>query len=410
MHTPAAATAPYFFLSYAHKAHGGSRDEGEPDYWVSEFFRDLSRSFEQQAGSLKGTPPGFMERGRRAGDDWPFEVIRALATCRVFVPLYSGSYFADEYCGREWNFFARRVPDSAAPGTAIVPGVWDPVDPGKLPQAARAPRVRYHGITAYESLGLYGIMKLSRYRAEYDQAVSELAGGVLAAAERSPVKEGLDVEYRTLQSAFSPAEAALGRPSDKRVRITVVAPRRDELPGERSNSSFYGPSALDWKPYAPGSPRPIAEDAARLARSLEYWAEVGDLGQHEEGLLSGDPRSGPQILIIDPWALLLPRCQQLLRQLDVRRLPWVQVVIPWGTSDDETRKAEGKLRVALDATLRHKLAEVASTSAMAAHGVPGPDDFDLVLRQLIGTAAKRYLGHAAAYPPAGEAVERPRIS
>jgi hypothetical protein len=47
---------------------------------------------------------------------------------------------------------------------------------------------------------------------------------------------------------------------------------------------------------------------------------------------------------------------------------------------------------------------------MAAHGVPRPDDFDLVLRQLIGTAAKKYLGHAAAYPPRGDAVERPRIS
>jgi FxsC-like protein len=410
VHATAAATAPYFFLSYAHGAHEGSLDDGELDYWVSEFFRDLCRSVEQRAGLAKGMAPGFMERDRRMGEDWPTEVIRALATCHVFVPLYSSRYFADEDCGKEWNFFAGRLPDPTAQETTIVPGIWDPVDPGRLPKAARVPPVTYHGIKAYESLGLYGIMKVSRYRGEYARVVSELARGVLAAADRSPVKDRLDVDYRTLQSAFSPAGVALGSTPEKRVRITVVAPGRDELPDGRSNASVYGSSALEWKPYAPGSVRPIAEEAARLARSLEYWAEVGDLGQHEEDLLSGDPRSGPQILIIDPWALLVPHSQQLLRQLDARRLPWVQVVIPWSSSDDETRKAEGKLRVALDETLRHKLAEVASTSAMAAHGVPRPDDFDLVLRQLIGTAAKKYLGHAAAYPPRGEAVERPRIS
>jgi FxsC-like protein len=213
-----------------------------------------------------------------------------------------------------------------------------------------------------------------------------------------------------LPSAFGLAGAGQGGPPDKRVRITVVAPRLGELPGERSNSSFYGSSALDWKPYAPGSVRPIAQDAAGVARSLEYWADVGDLGQHEEDLLSGDPRSGPQILIVDPWALLVPPVQQLLRQFDLRRLPWVQVMIPWSASDEETRKAKEKLRVALDATLHNKLNEVKLTSAMAALGVPGPDDFDRVLRQLIGTVTQKYLGHAAAHPPRGEAVERPRIS
>jgi hypothetical protein len=33
-----------------------------------------------------------------------------------------------------------------------------------------------------------------------------------------------------------------------------------------------------------------------------------------------------------------------------------------------------------------------------------------VLGQLIGVVAKRYLAKAAAFPPVGEIVERPRIS
>ena len=411
MHASAAATAPYFFLSYAHKSHGETRDDGEADYWVGEFFRDLCRSVERQAGLLKGASSGFMDRERRSGNDWPIGVLRALASCRVFVPLYSSRYFADEYCGKEWNYFARRSVRSQRQQEApIVPGIWDPVETEKLPQAARAPQFSHRGGDAYEALGLYGIMKVSRYRAEYVRAVSDLAGWIVMAAERHPVREGPAVDHGALESAFLDVRSARGRSHGKQLRITVVAPRRDELPGERMNSSFYGPSALDWKPYAPDSTRPIADDAADLARSLGFQVEVGDIYQHERVLLSDDPRFGPQILIVDPWALLVPHTQQLLQRVDDRQRPWVQVVIPWNAADEESQQAKGKLRVVLDAAFQGKLAETASISEMAAQGVPSLGEFEMVLGQLIGAVAKRYLANAAAFPPVGETVERPRIS
>jgi hypothetical protein len=86
------------------------------------------------------------------------------------------------------------------------------------------------------------------------------------------------------------------------------------------------------------------------------------------------------------------------------------VVIAWSSADEEGQKAEGKLRVALDAAFESKLAETASISEIAALGVPSLGEFNTVLGQLIGASAKRYLGRAAAFPPAGEIVQRPRIS
>jgi FxsC-like protein len=397
MHASATASGPYFFLSYARESRGDA--DVELDYWVGEFYRDLCRSVERQAALPKGVTPGFMDRGRRKDDEWPLELVRALATCRVFVPLYSSRYFADEHCGKEWKCFASRTVDAAAPEAAIVPGLWDPVEPAKLPAVARMLSVRHPGIELYEAFGLYGIMKVSRYRKEYAQVVSDLASQMVAAAERYPVKEATRVDYGALKSAFSRVEGARGRLADRWVRITVVAPREGELPGERENSSCYGPSTLDWKPYAPDFTRPIVEVAAELARSLGYQVEVGGLGQHEKDLRAGHPQTGPQILIIDPWALLVPSSQQLLELLNHRDMPWVQAVIPWDAADDGNRKEEGKLRATLDASFGHKLAEVASISKMAAYGVPSPGHFDMVLRQLIGVAAKRYLGHAAAAPP-----------
>jgi hypothetical protein len=58
-------------------------------------------------------------------------------------------------------------------------------------------------------------MKLSRYRKEYAQIVSDLAGQMVKAAERYPVKQGLGVDYSALGSAFGRAEAAQGRSADK---------------------------------------------------------------------------------------------------------------------------------------------------------------------------------------------------
>jgi FxsC-like protein len=406
----AAVTAPYFFLSYAHKSHGETRDDGDANYWVGEFFRDLCRSVERQANLPKDNS-GFMDRERRSGNEWPIGVLAALAGCRVFVPLYSPRYFADEYCGKEWSYFVRRRSDiSSAQDALIVPGIWDPVETERLPEAARALPFGHRGGDAYEARGLYGIMKVSRYRAEYVRTVNDLAGWIIEAAVSQPFREGPEVNHGALESAFADIRSAPGGSVAGRFRITVVAPTRNELPGERTDSSSYGASALDWRPYGPDSPRTIAEDATDLARSLRYPVEVGDVYQHEQSLLADDPRFGPQILIVDPWALLVPHCQQLLQRVNDGRRPWVQVVIPWNATDEESRQSRGKLQAVLDATLQGKLAQTASISEMAVQGVPSAGEFDLVLGQLIGVVAKRYLANAAAFPPPGETVERPRIS
>jgi FxsC-like protein len=355
-----------------------------------------------------------MDGERPRAGTWRIEAAAALATCRVFVPLYSSSYFDNECCGKEWSYFARRGRNRTARPSgnteAIVPGVWDPVEPKLLPQVARSLPLSYAGSDAYKNLGLYGIMKLSRFRRDYDQAVLDLAARIVSAAKRFPVAEGADVDLDAVDSAFDTTERA--SPGDRRVRITVVAPRQDELPDGRAESPFYGPSPLDWSPYATDANvvPPIAASAATVAARHGFRVEVGDLEQHEAGLLSGTALPGPQILIVDPWAVLVPHSQHLLQRVNARHPPWVQAIIPWGSGDSGSREAAGKLRMALDAAFRRTLDEVASTSALAAQGVPSLEEFQAELPQLIWAAAKRYLSQAGAFPPVGEVVQRPRVS
>ena len=125
---------------------------------------------------------------------------RALATCRVFVPLYSKRYFADEHCGREWFYFARRALNRAARDPARSKLSYQPCGSRWNSAGCRSWHRRcncsHGGSEAYETLGFYGIMKLSRYRSDYEEAVYKLARQIVTVAERSPVKDGLPAEVR----------------------------------------------------------------------------------------------------------------------------------------------------------------------------------------------------------------------
>ena len=408
----AVPTAPYFFLSYAHTPRLDASDSTDPDLWVEQLFKDLCRHIVQVTDLPRGANPGFMDKDLHPGEVWPVSLVQALATCRVFVPLYSRRYFTSVDCGREWFYFTRRALNHAArvagPVEAIIPAVWSPVDLESLPEVARSIQVDYGGIEPYAQLGFWGIMKLSRYRDAYDEAVFKLAERIVQVAERLPVRQGLVTDYDSLESVFG-GEDDRAMPSDQRLRITVVAPQHSAMP-EGRDGQCYGPGARDWNPYHPDSVRPIVDHAAALARGLGYRVDLGDLFQHEADLINGGPPAGPQVLIIDPWALQVPRFQHLLERIDALDAPWVQVVILLNHRDTESLDAEAKLRATLETTLRRKLREVRGTSAIAGHGIPTLDDFSMVLPKLILTVVKHYLRHAQAYPPAGPAVERPRLS
>jgi len=99
-----------------------------------------------------------------------------------------------------------------------------------LPEAAASVQYNAAGFSPlYAEHGFYGIMKVSRWRDVYEEAVYLLAKRIVTAAEASPpVGPGGSVPYESLPSAFG-GQGATG-PGDKPLRVTVVAPSRDELP------------------------------------------------------------------------------------------------------------------------------------------------------------------------------------
>jgi FxsC-like protein len=397
---------PFFFLSYAHSPKGepGGQD---PDLWIAQLYDGLCEHIRQLTDLPPGSRPGFMDRELRQGQEWPWRLTSALASCRIFVPLYSRRYFKSEHCGKEWFAFHRRALNHAAANGAgrvetIVPALWIPWRDGRFPEATRSVQFRPEDFgPLYAEHGFYGIMKVNRWRDAYDEAVYLLARRMVDAAEASPVQPEPALQYESLPAAFGGDVGT--SPRDKLLRVTVVAPRRDELP-EGRDPAYYGRDAREWNPYRPGSVRPLADHAADLARSLSYTPDVGDLYQHEAELLGSVRPSGPEVLLIDPWAVMQLECREVLRRLDPLDKPWVQVVVVWNRQDTQLQADAEKVRSALESALPRTLREGRATSALAVRGVPSLEDFGTVLPTVIAAASRQYLRSASTHLP-NEAME-----
>lgn len=200
-------TGPMFFLSYSRTPREDRGDQTDPDGLVAKFFKDLRGSLMQISVLPKVEAAGFMDREFRTGHEWPRRLTQALATCKVFVPLYSPRYFQKENCGKEWSAFADRAAEAAGRRgelvEAIVPALWVPVPDERLPMVAQSIQYWTPAYSSrYATHGLYRLMKNSRYEAEYAEVVDELASRILDVAEKNLLEPGSVADYHSLRNAF----------------------------------------------------------------------------------------------------------------------------------------------------------------------------------------------------------------
>ncbi|TWG02156.1 TIR domain-containing protein [Streptomyces brevispora] len=235
----AADRRPYFFLSYARTpAYGGGG--ADPDMWVEPLFRDLCGHVMAMTDLPAGAPAGAIDREIRSGEGWSERLGEALATCRVFVPLFSPRYFANETCGKEWYAFAQRAihqrARSGQQGEAIVPALWVPVPPGQLPGPAERLQFDHRDFgDRYVSDGLYGLIKLRLFAEDYERAVYELAKRIVSVADTAGIGAGRAVDSRLAPSAFGTPGSRTGGP--RPMRVTIAAPTRHDLPQGRTSAT-----------------------------------------------------------------------------------------------------------------------------------------------------------------------------
>ncbi|GIH23815.1 hypothetical protein Aph01nite_21250 [Acrocarpospora phusangensis] len=399
---------PCFFLSYAHIPGLDSTRGPDPNRWVARLFIDLSEIVLNET-KLKAAQAGFMDRGIQSGDRWPEQLAGALATCRVFIPLYSPRYFDSQECGKEWTAFAQRLeatPDRGNRLTAIIPALWAPLqDPEHLPKCAQEIQFDHEMFgPRYRQEGFYGLMKSRSMRTHYETAIKALARRIIKVAEQDLVPPGEPVDYMSLTSAF---HDAAGEPpaksSSPRMRLTVVAPDLSRLPDGRLTES-YGQTPQEWNPFPkPGEHRPLASYAMELALRHGYLLEVGSFDNHVEHLTGAGGPDAPSVLVVDPWAARHAETREVLRRVCGQdRRP--QPIVPWNLQDEQTAAAESELRALLREVIpeRPGLPVVSHISSLGA--------FQRGLPRIFTSAAKSYLKSAPNYSPRGVPGTRPRLT
>ncbi len=199
---------PYvFFMSYARTPYKGARAKKDAsDLALEEFYTLLCSNIMQLTDHDGEESPGFLNRGMDTGVDWENRLKHALATCRVFVPIYNTRYFTREWCGKEWDAFARRQEEQLRTrpytGNAIVPVLW--VGEQHLSMPPVAAKVQYAIPSLgrpYLQAGLYGFKQAGR-RGMYRSLVWSLAEMIVKVAQQTSLAP-CDVElFKDLRNVF----------------------------------------------------------------------------------------------------------------------------------------------------------------------------------------------------------------
>jgi FxsC-like protein len=361
---------PYFFLSYA---------RGTDDVWVEKFYRELCDELRRRSDVPAEEPVGFIDTGIGIGIRWSVELEQALASCQVFLALYSPRYFLRENCGKEWAFFNERVrryeEQTGHHSNSLIPVVWVPLR--SLPPVAKEINYRDEGLgTVYASKGLYGIIRVSRFQDDYQEFLGELASKIIDVASSHPLPMLEQVSINGIASAFphdllprqalaqkatehleprvvhtdrtaaDPAWHPVG--SSRHVQFVMVATGADRAPPERTQRQYYGDYAADWRPYLPECPDRLSILAQRGALDQGFTTSLASVQEDLLDLLEhAKAQNQVTVLLVDAWATGLDPHRRLLRQYDDRNEPTTGVLVPWNESDDETVVASETLNARL---------------------------------------------------------------
>ncbi len=394
------AFGPAFFLSYS-RVTPLRGDRSDPDYWIKRFYHELALEIRSLDANLRH---GFIADHVPPGSSPETLTARNLASARIFVPMYGDDYFDDEQCGREWTVFEQRRQLRRArtgdDGESVVPVLWTRPGREDWPEVAR--RVRPNPLLSndlYLRLGLFELIRL--HERAYHEVVRLLAKEIARRAhtEAPPVAAEDSLSWAT------PAFPAPGR-STRQLYITVVAGVRRSMPTER-NPDYYGERPEEWRPYQPESQEPIAVRAARIARSLGYQPEIRVLTATSpevkpEVRMNSQLRqespflqpAGASILLADPWLFRGFKERRNLETVDLRKKEWVRLMVPWSSTDHETREQRTSLEAHVHNAVPWMMQGWRRTCQQHLIDLSTPDEFDEALPWVIDRARNHYLNNS----------------
>ncbi len=332
-----------FYLSYAHS---------DGDQYVQKLFKDLSDEVRRLSATGLGSV-GFADFSSiGVGDAWRPQILKALGTSRLAVCLYSPAYFASEYCGKEfqlfrWRMDLNRTISGGSGDNPILPVLW--VTPnGPLPEGMPEIQIVDSSTSsAYIKEGLRFLMRLAKFRDEYQEFVVALARKVVQAAERSPLPALASLPpIETVGNAFEiRGGKAVARKGPDVAKFIFAAASSSELAAVKQDRRCYGfQGGADWRPFFPSAETSVAILAQEAATRAKFFYQELPIGFDLFERLGETVASNQLVIVVvDPWALKVDSYRAALEALDRVYQPNLAVLVVWNDQDVETKQEEATL-------------------------------------------------------------------
>jgi FxsC-like protein len=387
----------YFFLSYAHSPPLAGTLQKKADPWVRQLFGDLTEAVKRRAEPRSSLAPGFFDQAIPLGANWKTSLAEGLSQAAVFVPLYSPTYFAWSWSGKEWASFMQRAETARVgdPMTRFAPVLWVPV-PGDATWPGLSDAIALGaGESSYTENGLQALLRLAPYRETYERIVDRLAARVVDIAENTPLEPSPVSDIDSISSAFK-AEG-----SSAVFTVAVAAPARPSAPADADPAS-YGSHGADWRPFPGQQEQPLAQYAAVVAEQFDFAVEVLDIDDSE-----GSFSRHPAVILIDPWYVAGEHEAETLRDLIGKLPPWVLPVLIASPPPYHPRK---QLMRRVEVILTEAPAPRSEPARRAlSTGVTSLGDFTTLMRSLVPEAERQYLRHGYYVRDSGP-VSRPSLT
>lgn len=343
----------WFYLSYSLK------DAADQEY-LHRFFDDLTNEIRLLAGipsDVSASRIGFIS----PTSGLPEEITGALNNCRAFICLLTPDYAHHKTKGREFQFFLTRLEQMPRPSAGvplpplIFPVVWNSnVTPVLTPRLLR-------DIEWFYSRGHHGVGDLLRQNGgdEYLALVADIARKVVEHAREyhvpplehppplSEIKNAFESPPESDRPDAGPRTALFVYVVGVAQAMKFMMRRKDGLLLFKHDTRYYGNDAASageqWRPFMPESEEPVLLLTQNITRSLqlehERFATAVTDGVSERDLLRRISKAAGSnnivIILIDPWALLLPPYRNLMKKLGNMTLRNCAVLVLRNEKDED---------------------------------------------------------------------------
>ena len=255
-------------------------------------------------------------------------------------------------------------------------------------------------------------MRLHRNRDEYLESLAILADRIVEnelTVQLPPMPDRQRVNLHRVPSAFHAGHQAAARTGREppivgsdHVHFMVAAPSRREASTVRRNVGFYGDGAIDWAPYRPSLPDPLADFARDIAAKRGLTADVSPVPVSGPSIAA--PTTGKRIvvLLVDAWATQLDAYRHALAEHEVAPDAAATAMIPRSHEDRETDDNWRQLSDALRSVFLNRVAAGEALSYRA--DILSHRAFDEDLQIVLEVARNRLFARG----PSPEKVTAPR--